>query len=215
MVRVSSKKPYLKSEKGINFPDSQLSLTALTDFDRSSLNFILEHADLIGYSFVHNINDLSSLQMEMSIKKVPIILKIETYDGYKNLPHLLFKAMEEECYGVMIARGDLAVEIGFEKLSQVQEEISLLCEAAHAPVIWATQVLETLNKTGLASRSEITDASLGITAECVMLNKGEHTARAIKTLRAILENSSQYHLKKKYLLNPLSIAKNYFITQNI
>jgi pyruvate kinase len=155
---------------------------------------------LIGYSFIHNENDRFTLQNAMDIKKVPIILKIETPDGFKNLPHLLFKAMREEYYGVMIARGELAVEVGFEKLSQVQEEISLLCEAAHAPVIWATLVLEKMNKSGLAMRSEIIDASMGITAECVMLNKGDHTVRAIKALKTILESSSTHHHKKRYLL---------------
>lgn len=210
MLRVSARKPYLKTEKGINFPDSQLSLSALTDFDRHSLNFIREHADLVGYSFVHNIKDLDTLQKELHEKKLPIILKIETPQGFENLPHLLFKAMEEEYYGVMIARGDLAVELGFEKLSQVQEEISLLCEAAHTPMIWATQVLESMNKTGLATRSEISDASLGVTAECVMLNKGDHTVRAIKALKTILQQSSVHHLKKRYLLRPLKIARRFF-----
>ena len=74
----------------------------------------------------------------------------------------------------MIARGDLAVEIGFERMSEVQEEILWISEAAHAPVIWATQVLETLNKSGIATRSEITDAAHAAMAECVMLNKGSH-----------------------------------------
>ena len=210
MLRVSAKKSFLKGEKGINFPDSELSLSALTEFDRGSLSFILEHADLIGYSFIHNVNDLSVLQNAMAEKKLPIILKIETPDGFKNLAHLLFKAMEEESYGVMIARGDLAVEVGFEKMSRVQEEISLLCEAAHTPVVWATQVLETMNKSGLATRSEITDASLGITAECVMLNKGAHTVKTIKTLKAIFENSSSHRFKKRYLLSPLNVAKQFF-----
>jgi pyruvate kinase len=210
VVRVSAKKPYLKNEKGINFPDSQLSLSALTDFDRGSLNFILQYADLVGYSFIHNANDLTSLQNEMEKKKIPIILKIETTEGYANLPKLLFKAMEEDCYGVMIARGDLAVEMGFEKISRIQEEISLLCTAAHAPVVWATQVLENMNKTGLASRSEVTDASIGVAAECVMLNKGNHTVKAIKALKTILKDGSRHHSKKKYLLSPLELAQKFF-----
>jgi pyruvate kinase len=214
MLRVSAKKPYLKTEKGINFPDTRFSLAALTQFDQTSLTFIQEHADLVGYSFVHNIDDLSALQTNMQSKKIPVILKIETPDGFNNLPDLLFKAMEDECYGVMIARGDLAVEVGFEKMSQVQEEISLLCEAAHAPIIWATQVLETMNKSGLPTRSEITDASIGITAECVMLNKGAHTVRAIKALKTILESSSTFHYKKKYLLRPLKKAQEFFETKN-
>ena len=67
-----------------------------------------------------------------------------------------------------------------------------------------------MNKSGLPTGSEITDTSLGITAECVMLNKGAHTVRAIKTLRTILENSSPHHLKKRYLLSPLNIAEEFF-----
>jgi len=74
--------------------------------------------------------------------------------------------------GVMIARGDLAVEVGFERLSEVPRQILALCEAAHIPAIWATQVLETLAKTGQPSRAEVTDAAAAQRAECVMLNKG-------------------------------------------
>jgi hypothetical protein len=76
----------------------------------------------------------------------------------------------------------LAVECGFERLAEVQEEILWICEAAHVPVIWATQVLETLAKEGMASRAEITDAAMGHRAECVMLNKGPHVLSAVRGL---------------------------------
>ena len=85
--------------------------------------------------------------------------------------------MRGERVGVMIARGDLAVECGYERLAEVQEEMLWFCEAAHIPVIWATQVLESLAKKGMPSRAEITDAAMGERAECVMLNKGPHIAR--------------------------------------
>lgn len=211
VTRVSSKKPYLKDEKGINFPDSQLSLSALTTFDRKCLPFILKHADMVGYSFVQNTSDLAELQNEMRDKKLPVILKIETPEGFKNLPGLLFKAMEEECFGVMLARGDLAVEMGFERMSEVQEEICWICEAAHTPLIWATQVLENMNKQGIATRSEITDASHSIVAECILINKGPHTVKVIKTLRDILQRSGGHHLKKRFLLRPLHIAKEFLL----
>jgi len=87
-----------------------------------------------------------------------IVLKIETKRGFENLPAMLLDAMKVPRCGVMIARGDLAVECGFERLAEVQEEILWLCEAAHVPVIWATQVLESLAKDGLPSGAEITDA---------------------------------------------------------
>ena len=89
-----------------------------------------------------------------------VVLKIETRQGFENLPDILLTAMQSPCCGVMIARGDLAVECGFERLAEVQEEILWIREAAHVPVIWATQVLETLAKDGMPSRAEITDAAM-------------------------------------------------------
>ena len=109
----------------------------------------------------------------------------------------------------MIARGDLAVEIGYQRLTEIQEEILWISEAAHVPVIWATQVLETLNKTGLATRAEITDASYSGFAECVMINKGEHTIEVIETLKDILFRGGGHHIKKRYTFRPLHIAKDY------
>lgn len=83
----------------------------------------------------------------------------------------------------MIARGDLAVECGYERMAEVQEEILWICEAAHLPVIWATQVLESLAKKSQPSRAEITDAAMGERPECVMLNKGPHIAAAVSARR--------------------------------
>ncbi len=83
------------------------------------------------------------------------MLKIETVPAFENLPDLLLTALANERVGVMIARGDLAVEAGYERLAEVQEEILWLCEAAHVPVIWATEVLDSLAKTGRPSRAEV------------------------------------------------------------
>lgn len=214
VIRVSREKPYIKPEKGINFPDSMLSLSSITDFDMACLPFICKHADLIGYSFVRNSNDLLQLQNLLSNqggKEILIILKIETREAVRNLPSLLIQGMRDRAFGVMIARGDLAIELGFERMSEIQEEILWICEAAHVPVIWATQVLETLNKTGLATRSEITDASYSGFAECVMINKGEHTVEVIETLKDILFRGGGHHIKKRYTFRPLSIAKDYLM----
>jgi pyruvate kinase len=139
-----------------------------------------------------------------------IILKIETVLAVNNLSKLLIQAMEWPHFGVMIARGDLAVEIGFERMSEVQEEILWLCEAAHAPVIWATQVLENLNKTGLATRAEITDAAQSIQADCVMVNKGDYIEDVVVSLKNILTRSASHHSKKSYSLRPLQIAARFF-----
>ncbi|HEY9362003.1 MAG TPA: pyruvate kinase [Chitinophagaceae bacterium] len=214
VVRLPDEKTFLKEAKGINFPDSHFSLSAFTGFDRECLPFILKYADMVGYSFIHNTTDLVELQAGMKEKNLPIILKIETPEAFKNFPALLFKAMEQEYFGVMIARGDLAVELGFERMSEVQEEICWICEAAHAPVIWATQVLETMNKKGIATRSEITDAFYSHMAECIMINKGAHTVQVIKALRNILDRSGGHHLKKRYLFRPLNVARNFLTGKN-
>ncbi|MBL8796301.1 MAG: pyruvate kinase, partial [Planctomycetia bacterium] len=179
----------LRADKGINLPDSVLRLPALTAKDLEDLEFVAAHADLVGLSFVHEVEDVQLLQgrlQALSGERVGIVLKIETKRGFEQLPKLLLAAMRWPSHGVMIARGDLAVEAGYERLAEVQEEILWICEAAHVPVVWATQVLESLAKEGIPSRAEITDAALAQRAECVMLNKGPHIVRAVQVLHDIL-----------------------------
>lgn len=212
--RISTKKPFLKAEKGINLPDSDLNIAPLTDEDKRNIPFICQHADMVGYSFVSEPGDVDFLRTELKkhggSRHIPaIILKIERLSAVQNLPGLLMNGMRDGAVGVMIARGDLAVEIGFERLSEIQEEILWICEAAHVPVIWATQVLETLNKTGYATRSEITDAAYGVMAECVMLNKGRYITKTIHTLDNILRRQMAHVDKKRYIMRPLGIARNF------
>jgi pyruvate kinase len=132
---------------------------------------------MVALSFVNTVEDVRVLQellAPLGDRQPAIVLKIETKHGFETLPAMLLEAMKAPRCGVMIARGDLAVECGFERLAEVQEEILWLCEAAHVPVIWATKVLESLAKDGLPSRAEITDAAMSHRAECVMLNKGPY-----------------------------------------
>lgn len=213
IVRISSKKPLIKSEKGINFPDCSLQIPSLTEFDRECLSFVCANADTVGFSFVRTAQDIADLRaalLEYSDDIPFIILKIETHEAVKNLPELILEAKKDEVFGVMIARGDLAVEIGFERLVEVQDEILWLCEAAHVPVIWATQVLENLHKSGVATRAEVTDAGHAARAECIMINKGEHTLEVLKTLRDISRRSSALRIKNRLLFRPLTIAKEFF-----
>lgn len=211
--RDSSKKSRIKAEKGINFPDSRLAICSLTAYDIACLPFVMSHADTIGFSFVRKPSDLSTLREELgkfSDDIPPVILKIETKEAVDNLPELLLEGMKSPFLGVMIARGDLAVEIGFERLVEIQEEISWLCEAAHVPVIWATQVLESLHKSGIASRAEITDAGRAAMAECIMVNKGEHTLQVLQTLREIAERSRGHKVKNRLVFRRLQIAEQFF-----
>lgn len=211
ITRISSKKPFLKKEKGLNLPDSNLDLLAITDADLKSIPFIADHADLVGCSFLRNTADLKLIKetFKKQHRQPKLILKIETPEAVVNLPSLLLEAMTEKSFGVMIARGDLAVEIGFERLSEIQDEILWICEAAHTPVIWATQVLETFSKTGVATRSEITDAAHAVKAECVMLNKGDYIIETIKLLKNILNKSVSHRYKKRYTMRPLNIATHF------
>lgn len=196
----------LRADKGINLPDSTLSLPALTEKDMEDLQSVAQIADMVGLSFVQQAADVHMLRKhldQMRRNDIGIVLKIETIKGFENLPELVLAALAGAGAGIMIARGDLAVECGYERLAEVQEEILWCAEAAHMPVIWATQVLETLAKTGVPSRAEISDAGLGVRAECVMLNKGPHIAEAIHTLDSILRRMGGHQAKKRSLLRAL------------
>ncbi|MGB8408872.1 MAG: pyruvate kinase, partial [Gallionella sp.] len=196
----------LLANKGINLPDSRLALNGLTGQDIEHLEFVARHADMVGLSFVRYPADIELLHMHLKrlkAEKLGIVIKIETRAAFDNFPELLFSLMHSPTIGVMIARGDLAVECGYERLAELQEEILWLAEAARLPVIWATQVLEELSKSGKPSRAEITDAAMGVRAECVMLNKGAHIIEAIKTLDDILHRMQAHQQKKSSLLRRL------------
>jgi len=199
----------LKAEKGINLPMSEFSFSGLTEKDREDLKFVVEHADAVNVSFVNDEEDVKLVlsEFEKLNKQIGLILKIETRKGYKNLPLILLEAMQVKPVGVMIARGDLAVEIGWNDMALVQEEILRVCEAAHIPDIWATQVLEGMAKKGIPSRAEITDAGMSQRAECVMLNKGPQITKAIKMLDKILRNMQEIQKKKENALPRLAEAE--------
>ena len=196
----------LGSDKGINLPDSNLDLPALTPKDVDDLATVARLADMVGLSFVQRTQDVEELRARLQglgAGGLGIVLKIETRRAFENLPSLLLAAMGSPASGLMIARGDLAVECGHERLAEIQEELLWAAEAAHMPVIWATQVLETLAKTGMPSRAEITDAAMGDRAECVMLNKGPHILDAMRTLSNILQRMQAHQHKKSPLLRAL------------
>lgn len=198
----------LLEHKGINFPGTALDISPLTPADLKALDFIAEHADAVSYSFVQRQSDVALLQGELERRRdgrppMPIIAKIETQLAFEHLPELIVQGASRNPFGIMIARGDLAVEIGFERLAEVQEEILWIAEAAHVPVIWATQVLESLVKNGMPSRGEYTDAAMGVRAECVMLNKGKHIQDGVMALDDLLRRMEQHQLKKTPQLRAL------------
>jgi pyruvate kinase len=199
----------LRGDKGINLPDSRLVLGALTEKDLRDLRFVAKHADMVGLSFVGSSRDVFAMQAQLARQKsdqLGLVLKIETRRAFERLPSLLLAAMRSPVAGVMIARGDLAVECGYERLAELQEEILWISEAAHVPVIWATQVLESLAKEGRPSRAEITDAAMSERAECVMLNKGPYIVEAVHTLDDILRRMQGHQHKKRPMLRKLRLA---------
>jgi pyruvate kinase len=199
----------LGAAKGINLPETRIDAPALTLEDRETLKFVVQHADVVGYSFVRTESDVRELLTSLATlggEALGVVLKIETRKAFQSLPKLILTAMGARAIGVMIARGDLAVECGYQRLAEIQEEILWICEAAHVPVIWATQVLESLAKKGLPSRSEITDAAMGERAECVMLNKGPHAVKAVQLLDDILKRMQAHQEKKRSLLRQLGLA---------
>ncbi len=209
VVRTQKASIKLRAEKGINLPDTVTKVPALTDDDRRALEFVVAHADAVSLSFVRTPEDVRALQDALDgagRTDVGVVLKIETRAGFENLPRLLLQGLRRPPLAVMIARGDLAVEVGFERLAELQEEILWLCEASHVPTIWATQVLDTLARTGVPSRAEVTDAATSVAAECVMLNKGPFIAEAVRVLSNILRRMEKHHDKKRSLFRRLQVS---------
>lgn len=214
-IRIThTRKPVEKLEgnRGVNLPDTNLNLAALSTKDLQDLEFAARHADMIGLSFTNSPADVRALHQhlhKLGSDDIGAVLKIETKRGFANLPAILLEALKFPACGVMIARGDLAVECGFERMSEVQEEILWVCESAHVPVIWATQVLEGLTKRGHASRAEVTDAAMSQEAEAVMLNKGGHVIEAVEMLDDILQRMQEHHRKKRSMLRKLHLASEF------
>ncbi len=199
----------LKPGKGVNLPGIALPLPPLTGKDLQDLDAVARLADSVGFSFVRQPEEVASLARELDARRpglprMPIILKIETPLAVRNLPRLIVQGAGERPLGVMIARGDLAVEIGFPRLSEIQEEILWLCEAAHVPVVWATEVFAGLIAEGRPSRAETTDAAMAQRAECVMLNKGPHLAEAVAVMADVLRRMDRHQTKKTARLGALA-----------
>ena len=200
----------LRAEKGINFPDTPLKTSALTDKDLSDLSHVVNLVDMVALSFLRGPEDVARLHDELyrlGASHLGVVLKIENRQAFENLPRILLASLHSPPVGVMIARGDLAVEVGFERLSEVQQEILWLCEAAHVPVIWATQILEGMAKKGAPSRAEVSDAAMSILAECAMLNKGPNIVETVRFLGGIIDRMDEHYVKRRATLRKLSVAQ--------
>lgn len=201
----------LKSEKGLNFPDTSIDIDAITPEDIKNLKSVVDFADIIGLSFAQDKNDVKTIQdilADFGKDEIAIVPKIETKRAVENMPQILSQLLKSKNNGVMIARGDLAIEIGFERLAYIQEELFAICESAHVPVIYATQILENKMKTNIPSRAEITDAAFAQRADCVMLNKGPFVVQTVKILKNILKSMHLIFQKNRQMLSACSAFKS-------
>jgi pyruvate kinase len=206
VVRTAPEGDKIRSAKGLNFPDSDLALPSLTDKDLRDLDFVAGEADLVGYSFLRDATDMDRLGAELAARgagHMGRIAKIENRQAVARLPEIIVHGAATAPFGLMIARGDLAVELGWARLAEIQEEILWLAESARVPVIWATQVFEQMIRENQPTRAEMTDAAMSQRAECVMLNKGPFVLDAIALLDDIAGRMQGHQLKKSARLRAL------------
>nr|WP_277753193.1 pyruvate kinase [Metabacillus mangrovi] len=179
---------WIKVHDGINLPDSLpfLTLPPLSETDIRESGFIFRSADLVGLSFAHSKEDLitlKNLMIEKAGRILPIAAKIETEYAVKNMPSIIAEGLKNPGFGIMLARGDLAAETGFEKLGRLQNDIMEICHHSQTPLIYATEVLNSLAKTGMPSRPEMTDVYFSQKTACTMLNKGPFIKEAVRMLK--------------------------------
>ncbi len=179
----------LGSRKSINVPGVRIDLPSLTDRDYEFIKFAIENEiDFIAHSFVRNADDVLEIQkiLDAHDSSVKIIAKIENQEGVEKIEEIL-----EHVYGVMVARGDLGIEIPQEKIPLVQRQLIRKCVEAKKPVIVATQMLHSMIKNPRPTRAEVTDVANAIyyRTDAIMLSGetayGDYPVEAVKTMSKI------------------------------
>ncbi|NIG53744.1 pyruvate kinase [Chitinophaga sp. Cy-1792] len=181
----------LSSKKGFNLPDTKVSLPALTEKDIIDLEFIIDQeCDWVALSFVRSVKDLMDLRKRLEARnsKMKVISKIEKPEAIQNLKEIIW-----ESDGVMIARGDLGVELPVEQIPMIQKDIIRKCIHRAKPVIVATQMMESMMDRTRPNRSEITDVANAVLegADAVMLSgetaTGQFPVLVIQTMNKIIQ----------------------------
>ncbi len=209
----------LRSKKGVNLPNTKISLPALTAKDKKDAIFAIKmEVDWIALSFVRNPADLKELQALIeahSEYKIPIIAKIEKPEAVANIDKII-----SYCDGLMVARGDLGVEVPAEEVPLIQKELVLTAKRARIPVIIATQMMETMITSLTPTRAEVNDVANSVMdgADAVMLSGetsvGKYPIEVVKTMAKIIksvENSSLIRVPQE----PPQIKTNRYITKSI
>lgn len=198
----------LSSKKGINLPDTKISLPALTDKDLADLEFIIEQKlDWVALSFVRSVKDLVILRSKLEEKKskTKIIAKIEKPEAITNIRDIIL-----ESDAIMVARGDLGVEMPVEKVPMIQKDLIRKCMHRAKPVIVATQMMESMIDRVKPNRSEITDVANAVLegADAVMLSgetaTGEHPVLVVETMTKIINEieNTAYNYDREETLKP-------------
>ena len=198
----------LSSKKGINLPDTKISLPALTEKDLIDLDFIIrQQCDWVALSFVRSVEDITYLRRLLNEQqsKTKIIAKIEKPEALVNIREIIL-----ESDGIMVARGDLGVELPVERIPLIQKELIRKCIHRAKPVIVATQMMESMIDRVKPNRSEITDVANAVLegADAVMLSgetaTGQHPALVVKTMRKIISEveSKEYRYNRGEDLRP-------------
>lgn len=209
----------LKSKKGVNLPNTNISLPALTEKDKKDVVFALEQeVDWIALSFVRTPEDLRMLRdliKQKSRYRVPVIAKIEKPEAVENIDALI-----PYCDGLMVARGDLGVEIPMQDVPLIQKSLVRRAKLARIPVIIATQMMETMIENPVPTRAEVNDVANSIMdgADAVMLSGetsvGKHPIKVIKTMTEII-GSVEFSELIKVPQEPPHIRTNRFITKSV
>ena len=209
----------LKSKKGVNLPNTNISQPALTEKDIEDALFAIKHqVDWIALSFVRHAEDLMQLRdliNEHSEEKIPIIAKIEKPEAVENIDKIV-----AHCDGIMVARGDLGVEIPAEEVPLIQKQLVLRAKKARIPVIIATQMMETMISSLTPTRAEVNDVANSVMdgADAVMLSGetsvGQYPIQVIRQMANILKRVEDSPLIKVPQLPP-HIRTNRYITKSI
>ena len=209
----------LKSKKGVNLPNTAISLPALTEKDMEDAVFAIEqNVDWIALSFVRTPEDLRMLRdliAQHSEYRIPIVAKIEKPEAVKNLDALI-----PYCDALMVARGDLGVEIPMQEVPLIQKKLVRRAKRARIPVIIATQMMETMIENSVPTRAEVNDVANSIMdgADAVMLSGetsvGKHPVRVIQKMSEIIRSVENSRMIKVPQEAP-HIRTNRFITKSI
>ncbi len=179
----------IESNKSINIPNVHINLPSLSEKDRKYVKFAIEHdLDFIAHSFVRNKEDVLAIQkiLDEHNSKIKIIAKIENQAGIDNIDEIL-----EHAFGIMIARGDLAIEVPREKIPFIQKNLIKKCAERRKPVIVATQMLHSMIKNPRPTRAEVTDIATAIFegTDAIMLSGetayGDYPVEAVQTMTKI------------------------------